>query len=127
MDEFYEKNRKTIIISVAVIVLVFLLWFIFYLPSRQDTDHAAGTEIVNSIKQTGQDLGTAQKQLDKVERGIDDSTKRIDRVQETIIGVQNRAEIDQGLIEEGRGTTSSIRAILQGLPETNGKESQSSN
>ena len=123
---FYLTNRKEIIIACAVILFAFLLWFIFYLPSRQNNDNGTGTEISNSIKQTGQDLETTQKQLNKVERGLDESTERIDRVQETISGVQDRIGSDQELIEEGRRTTESIRSILQGLPDTDGKESKGS-
>jgi len=127
IKEFYLANRKEIIIACAVILFAFLLWFIFYLPSRQSVDHAAGTAIINSVDRTRRDLGTAQQQLDKVERGLDESTERIDQVQETVGGVQDRINSDQELVEKGRGTTSEIRAIIQGLPSTDGKESKSSN
>ena len=118
-----EKILRIVGAIVAVVFLVCVGWYLLCERDVHDQRERAN-DVRESLERAGNEQRNVESNLDRLERGLDDSIGRVDEVssrindaKSAITASQERRGECESLIEDSERRTSESRAILQGIRE----------
>ena len=126
MDE-----NKTIKYLAYIGVFVFILavgWYLLREPDVHDQRERT-SDITESLGRVGEEQRNAESNLDRIERGLDDSIGRADEIAERISDAESaitasqerRGECEK-LISDSESRIAESKSIIQGIRERSGQD-----
>ena len=118
-----EKTFRIIGIVCACLFVGWLLWYLLCEPDVHDQRERAN-DVAESLDRVGEEQRNAESNLERIERGLDDSIGRTDEIAGRISDAENaitasqerRGECEK-LISDSESRISESRAIIQAVRE----------
>lgn len=118
-----EKTFRIIGIVCAVVFIVWLAWYLLSEPDVHDQRERAN-DITESLDRVGTEQRNAESNIERIERGLDDSIGRADEIAERISDAENAITASQErrgeckkLISDSESRISESKSILQSIRE----------
>ena len=123
-----EKTFRIIGIVCAVVFVGWLLWYLLCEPDVHDQRERANN-VTESLDRVGSEQRNAESDIERIERGLDDSIGRADEIAERISDAESaitasqerRGECEK-LIEDSERRITESKSILQAVRSRAGQD-----